>query len=146
MRRHESLMPLSREHHDGLIAAQLIKKGAANYKGMPTDFKGKSEYIVQFYYQHLIPHFEDEEERLFPLISNIENEIDFLIEEIIREHVEIKNYIKAVEENNHTEETLNELGTLLENHIRKEERILFELIQNKLTEDKLQKIKKVLAE
>lgn len=146
MKRHESLMLLSREHHDGLIAAQLMKKGAANYKGMPTDFKGKSEYIVQFYHQYLIPHFQNEEDKLFPLVKEIDKNIDSLIVEIIQEHKLIKNYIKAVEENKHTEETLDELGKLLDNHIRKEERILFELIQNKCTESELENIKSILSE
>ena len=139
-------MLLSREHHDGLIAAQLIKKGAPDYKGMPTDFKGKSEYIVQFYYSHLVPHFQNEEDKLFPLVKDIDENIDSLIIEIIQEHNLIKNYIKTVEENNHTEETLDQLGKLLDNHIRKEERVLFELIQNKCSETELAKIKNILSE
>jgi iron-sulfur cluster repair protein YtfE (RIC family) len=139
-------MPLSREHHDGLIAAQLLKKGAADYKGMPTDFKGKSEYIVQFYYSHLIPHFQNEEDKLFPQVKGIDKNIDSLIIEIIQEHNLIKNYIKAVEENNHTEETLDQLGKLLDDHIRKEERVLFELIQNKCSESELEKIESILSE
>ena len=139
-------MLLSREHHDGLIAAQLIKKGAPDYKGMPTDFKGKSEYIVQFYYSHLVPHFQNEEDKLFPLVKDIDENIDSLIIEIIQEHNLIKNYIKTVEGNNHTEETLDQLGKLLDNHIRKEERVLFELIQNKCNETELAKIKNILSE
>lgn len=146
MRRHESLMPLSRDHHDGLIAAQLLKKGAAKYKGMPEDFEGKSKYIVDFYYNHLVPHFEDEEEKLFPLIKSIDVEIDSMLNEIIQEHNLIKNHIKAVEENTHTIESLDKLGNLLDSHIRKEERILFELIQDKCSSQLLDKIKIVLSD
>ena len=144
MKRHESLMQLSREHHDGLIAAQLLKKGAANYKGMPSGFEGKLKYIVNFFYEHLIPHFKDEEEKLFPIIINKETEIDKLVDELLLEHKEIEKHIKTVEEKKHSEETLNELGMLLDNHIRKEERQLFELIQEKFNEEELEKIKKVL--
>ena len=146
MKRHESLMLLSREHHEGLIAAQLIKKGAADYKGMATDFKGKSEYIVQFYYSHLVPHFQNEENKLFPHVKEIDKNIDSLIIEIIQEHNRIKNYINTGEENNHTEETLDQLGNLLDDHIRKEERVLFELIQNECSESELEKIKNILSE
>lgn len=142
MKRHESLIKLSREHHDGLLASQILKKGAAEYKGMPSDFSGKSKYIVEFYYKHLIPHFKNEEENLFPAVKDVDVQIDKLIIELIQEHTQITDYIKSVEKNNHSEETLNELGTLLDKHIRKEERELFELIQNKLNETELEKIKK----
>lgn len=145
MKRHESLIKLSQDHHDGLIAAQLLKRGAADYKGMPSDFKGKSEYIVEFYNKHLIPHFKNEEEKLFPAVENDDVQIKKLIKELVLEHKQITDYIKSIEKNNHTEETLNKLGTLLDIHIRKEERELFELIQNKLSETELEKIKITLS-
>lgn len=145
MKRHESLIKLSQDHHDGLIAAQLLKRGAADYKGMPSDFKGKSEYIVEFYNKHLIPHFKNEEEKLFPAVENDDVQIKKLIKELVLEHKQITDYIKSIEKNNHTEETLNKLGTLLDKHIRKEERELFELIQNKLNETELENIKIILS-
>lgn len=146
MKRHKSLIKLSREHHDGLIAAQLLKKGAAEYKGMPSDFKGKSEYIIEFYKNHLIPHFKNEEEKLFPSVKNFDSVIDKLILELISEHKLITEYIMTVEKNNHSEETLNELGDLLDKHIRKEERELFELIQSRYSKHELEKINKILSE
>lgn len=146
MKRHESLIKLSREHHDGLIAAQLLKKGAPQYKGMPSGFHGKSEYILEFYKNHLIQHFKNEEEKLFPSVKNLNAEINKIILELVQEHKQISEYIKAVEKNNHTEETLNELGVLLDKHIRKEERELFEIIQTKLGKDELEEINKILSE
>ena len=42
MKRHEALAPLSREHHGTLILAQLLKKGAPVYKGLPDTDTGKA--------------------------------------------------------------------------------------------------------
>ena len=72
MKRHESLAPLSREHHAALLLAQLLKKNAAAYKGMPADTPGKILYAAEFYSSHLIAHFDDEEkvfEKLWPSAS-----------------------------------------------------------------------------
>ena len=49
MKRHESLAPLSREHHEGLILAQLLKKGAPAYRGLPTDLAGKLSYAREMF-------------------------------------------------------------------------------------------------
>lgn len=146
MKRHKSLVKLSRDHHNGLIAAQLMKKDAADYKGMPTDFEGKSEYIVEFYYNHLVPHFKEEESILFPFIQGKDAEINTLVNELKQEHIQIKMYIKAVEENKHDLSLLDELGNLLENHIRKEERILFQRIQEMFGENDLQRLNEILSQ
>ncbi|MBU2493893.1 MAG: hemerythrin domain-containing protein [Bacteroidetes bacterium] len=146
MRRHESLITLSREHHEGLIIAQLIKKDAPVYFGLPSDVTGKSDYVVKFYYNNLKYHFEIEEEKLFPLVNNVDIKISSVIKELIEEHKQIINFILTLKENKHDELLLNDLGVLLEKHIRKEERVLFEMLQNKLNEDQLQKIKNVLSE
>ena len=64
MKRHEALAPLSREHHEALILAQLLKKGVPAYKGLPTDTAGKISYARQLYADKLRRHFLDEEKIL----------------------------------------------------------------------------------
>ncbi len=66
MKRHPALVPLSREHQKGLLLAQLIKKNAPDYNGLPNDLIGKMNYAKEVYNNELVQHFKDEEELVFP--------------------------------------------------------------------------------
>ena len=79
MKRHPALHPLSHDHHQGLILAQQLKKGAPQYKGMPATLEEKKNYTISFYNNELIKHFEDEEKILFPLVKDRSPEIDVMI-------------------------------------------------------------------
>ena len=61
MKRHEALAPLSREHHSTLMLAQLLKKNAPVYKGLPTNAKDKAEYAFQQFETIIKNHFKQEE-------------------------------------------------------------------------------------
>jgi iron-sulfur cluster repair protein YtfE (RIC family) len=111
------------------MLAQLIKRGAPEYKGLPTDTEGKVKYARESWENELKTHFLNEESILFPSVKGKISEIDDLIEALILEHREIAKMITDLEVNNESEEKLNELGEKLENHIRKEERILFQQLQ-----------------
>jgi len=137
LKRHKALHSLSHDHHHGLILAQLIKKGSPSYKYLPETTQGKKDYALQFYNTELIRHFEDEEKVLYPLVKSRDKVIDSLFEEIIAEHQQIKKLITNLKSNNNVEDTMDELGYLLESNIRKEERKLFPLIQNLLSDEEL---------
>jgi iron-sulfur cluster repair protein YtfE (RIC family) len=137
IKRHKALQPLSKEHHKGLILAQILKKGAPQYKGMPSTIEGKKEYTLLLYSSELIRHFKNEEEILFPLVKGKNSEVDNLTEEIINEHRQIRQLVKEVQKTVELEKKLDEFGRLLENHIRKEERELFPKIEKILTEVQL---------
>lgn len=146
MKRHESLYSLSHEHHRGLLLAQLIKKNAPKYKGLPNTLRGKVEYILNFYKNDLIKHFRAEEDILFPAVKERNSEIDSLFEEIFEEHNLIKDLVLSLNEDSNHKDTLDKLGNLLTKHIRKEERHLFPLIEEALTDDELENLKKLLTE
>jgi iron-sulfur cluster repair protein YtfE (RIC family) len=137
IKRHKALQPLSRDHHHGLILAQLIKKGAPEYKGLPTTIEGKIEYTISFYNSSLKNHFKDEEEILFPAVIGKSDEIDKLISDIVAEHRKLENLIIELNKTKQSEITLDELGLLLENHIRKEEREVFPVIEKVLSVSEL---------
>lgn len=137
LKRNKALHILSHDHHHGLLLAQLIKKGGPKYKNLPDTTEGKKDYAIRFYYDELIKHFEDEEKILFPVVNGKDDEIDNLIEEIIDEHKKIKQLTNKLESDEDVESTLDELGHILESHIRKEERNLFGKIQEILTEEEL---------
>jgi len=145
IKRDKALHILSHDHHHGLILAQLIKKGSPQYKNLPNTTEGKKDYSIKFYYDELIKHFTDEEKILFPVVNGKDDGIDELIEEIKTEHKNIKQLINWLESDEDVENTLDQLGNMLESHIRKEERVLFMKIQEILTGDELTSIERQLT-
>jgi iron-sulfur cluster repair protein YtfE (RIC family) len=143
MKRHESIAPLSRDHHEALILAQLLKSNDPNYKGLPTTVEGKATYAIDFFHQKLWPHFQQEEQML-ALVQNTHVDIDDLSREIIAEHESLVNYFKNIITISPDEVLLNNIGVLLEQHIRKEERQLFPLLQQFCTPAQLTAIHDLL--
>lgn len=140
MRRHQNLIGLSHDHHHGLRLAQLIKKDAPVYKDLPNDAEGKINYTIKAWEEELKYHFKNEEEILFPAVENRDDKIDELIDELLVEHKEIDYKINQLKTSDEKEEILNDLGYILEQHIRKEERDLFDRIQEVFGEDELNKL------
>jgi hemerythrin-like domain-containing protein len=141
MKRHPALIHLSRDHQKGLMLAQLLKKNAPEYKGLPTDAIGKMNYAREHYNNLLNQHFKEEEDFVFPFIRNKSKEIDELVDGILTEHKILENSIVNLADNEQLIENMDKIGYLLEAHIRKEERILFEKIPLLLNENELEIIK-----
>jgi len=141
MKRHPALIHLSRDHQQGLMLAQLLKKNVPEYKGLPTDAVGKMNYAKDLYNNELDQHFKEEEEFVFPHLTNKSIEIDELVTEILSEHQILQNSIQTLEVNEELIENMDKIGYLLEAHIRKEERVLFEKIPKLLSEEELEIIK-----
>ena len=139
MKRHPAFTPLSRDHHRTLLLAQSIKKGAPQFRGMATTDEGKRSDVLLHYEEHLKDHFR-KEETVFADCINVLPQTNELITEIIEEHRRIEELIHDLTEGKEITDTLNALGFLLEKHIRKEERQLFELLQEKLSAEKLNQI------
>jgi iron-sulfur cluster repair protein YtfE (RIC family) len=145
MKRHESLIALSHDHHHGLMLAQLIKKGAPEYKGLPTDIIGKVKYAEEAWEKELKVHFNNEEKILFPFVRGKDAKLDQLIDEILVEHKQIKKLFDKLNKSSDKEAVLNNLGILLEKHIRQEEREVFQKIQT-LFKDELNELNgKIIA-
>ncbi|CAN5739285.1 hypothetical protein BH11BAC4_BH11BAC4_21430 [soil metagenome] len=143
MKRHEALAPLSREHHGALILAQLLKITTPEYKGLPTSPADKAEYALDFFHKSLHTHFLKEEEML-EKIKNCNELIDSITTEIFDEHEQLKNAFLALADSKSLETDLDRLGENLDKHIRKEERVLFPLVQEHCTGKLLDEIKNVL--
>lgn len=128
MKRHKALMPLSREHHEGLILAQLLKSSVPDYKGMPTEPADKVNYALELFHTLLQPHFRKEEE-LLQRLKPANKEIADIIREIFGEHNQLEKDFMSLGNQADLPHALDNLGHKLEQHIRKEERQLFPLIQ-----------------
>jgi len=139
MKRHETLAPLSREHHDALILAQLLKKDAPQYKGLPVEPEGKSKYALQYFETGLQSHFI-KEEKMLDQVKQYHPRIAALAKEIKAEHIQLKTLFTSLHDTKDLPAALDQLGLLLEAHIRKEERVLFPLIQEHCPGEVLEKI------
>ena len=118
IKRAEYLKKLSREHHHGLLLCWKIKTGFS--KNVPTDRIKK--YTDWFYITHLKPHFQEEEMHVYPILGHGNS----LIQKAIQEHQQLSNLFN---ENNNVELALKQITIELVNHIRFEERVLFNQIQ-----------------
>lgn len=137
MKRHESIVTLSRQHHFGLLFCWKIRQGIK--KEVPAD--RIQPYIKYFWENHLQKHFEEEETLLFILMQ------DSLVEEAIAEHKHIRQLMRAFFTTETVDPTqLNILADTLDNHIRFEERILFPHMEEKLPEEKLTELGSRLQE
>jgi iron-sulfur cluster repair protein YtfE (RIC family) len=144
MKRHKSLIFISHDHYHGLQVAQLIKKNAPKLKNLPNDLEGKKKFTINYYENELLHHFYLEENIIMPAVRGRNREIDTLFEEMIDEHKKIEKLIESLKIDINIEDRLDETGTMLQNHIRKEEQILFEKIQMELSETELQKLEEEL--
>lgn len=141
MKRHPALIPLSSDHHQALLLAQLLKKNAPLYKGLPANVNGKMNYVLEKYHKELENHFREEEDFVFPFLKGKDAELDKLISEVLNEHIILKEKILSLTDNTKLAVQLDEIGNILESHIRKEERILFQKVQDILSDDDLEEIK-----
>lgn len=132
LKRHPGLQPLSREHHEGLLLCWKIRKGL-NTSVDPERIKS---YANWFFENKLVPHFKIEESAVFPVLGN--------------DHPEGRKALNQYEQlivlfrgQFNTSEILEQLPEALENHIRFEERQLFNMIQDAASEEEWDKIEKV---
>lgn len=131
MKRHQSIAPLSREHHFGLLFCWKIRQGLK--KRVPS---GRMKpYVDYFWINHLVQHFEEEERLLFPALE------DSLCGRATAEHQQIRQLVEVVSiEDPVSPDKLHLLADSLEKHIRFEERILFPKIEKELSDDALMNI------
>jgi hemerythrin-like domain-containing protein len=123
------LQPISREHHHGLLLCWKIKTGLA--KGIPA-VRIKT-YADWFYQHHLLPHFDIEEKHIFPILGSDNT----LVAQAIDEHRQLT---KLFSGHLPLEDSLKQIQVLLDQHIRFEERTLFNEIEKVATEDQLKTI------
>lgn len=126
VKRHEALKNLSREHHQALLLCWHIKEGLKK-KVDPLRIRSYAGFIWE---TNLKQHFEIEEKYLFPILGKDHD----LIKRAIDQHLKLESLFNSESE---TLKILKHIEEELESHIRFEERVLFNLIQEKATETQL---------
>lgn len=131
MKRHESIVALSREHHFGLLFCWKVRQGLK----MHVPSERIQPYVKYFWDNHLQGHFKVEETLLFPLLR------DNLVEQAISEHEHIRQLVKTVITVEPVKpDQLLTLADILDDHVRFEERTLFPYLEKELPENKLSEL------
>jgi len=149
MKRIEPLQPLSKEHHLSLVLAQkAIKVSDSNDQDA---IAGMCRDIVAEYPDSWRVHFQIEEDSIFWLFTdsfdgdaNISRqhwqEAAQLCQQLQQEHERMNAYYEQMKAGDYS--VLNDFGALLKQHTRTEERELFPLLEELLTEDELNTIQR----
>jgi len=132
IKRSEYLKPLSREHHYSLLFGWKLRQGIS--RGVSID--RMVDYIRYFELHMLIPHFKEEETCLF-----IYSDSPY-VQQALDEHRHILSIIATmkVEPGNTHYADLEALASLVDSHVRFEERQLFPYFEQNLTQAQLEAV------
>ena len=132
MKRNINLVPLSREHHLGLLCSWKIREGIKKQ----VSYNRIKKYIDYFWENNLSAHFEIEDKVLPKIESNC------LQKKMEKEHVELRKLINHI---HHYQDInlLSEFAKVLNDHIRFEERVVFPYYEKELKEILSKKITKI---
>jgi hemerythrin-like domain-containing protein len=134
MLRDKSLIPLSHQHQRALALCVRIDRA----QPIPaTDMEAWQAEIEQLFDQEIKVHFAAEENVLFPAACRFPELIP-LVEELIADHARLGESFSLAEGRGMSPESLPAFAQQLSTHIRKEERQLFERLQQGMTAVDLQ--------
>jgi hemerythrin-like domain-containing protein len=126
MKRHAALQQHSREHHMALKMARLARFAADS--GASAAMDQAAAEIVGHYLELMAAHFRDEEEGVLRQLKAIGQHA--LVDRTLAEHLRLRQLGEALQQPDAA--TLAEFGSLLTDHVRFEERELFETAQELL--------------
>jgi hemerythrin-like domain-containing protein len=136
MLRDASLIPLSRQHQHAL--ALCVRIGRALQKNL-VDLDAWQLEVEQQYQQEIGFHFAAEESVLFPAARRFPQLIS-VVEKLTDEHRRLRECFARAHERAMDGGELGAFATLLSGHIRREERQLFEGLQELVEAAELQRI------
>ena len=139
MKRHSGLVPLSHDHHHELAEARrLLRAAGADDAALRV---AAADRYVRVFFGETVEHFRKEEELLFPLYVHHAGRTAAL-ERVLHEHMQLHGLVRALRSEaaggDVPRERLQELGDLLHQHVRFEERKLFEEIQRAVPAEELE--------
>jgi iron-sulfur cluster repair protein YtfE (RIC family) len=137
MKRTPELRTLSEDHHHGLVYARRLHRVQEGEEANSLGSTAKG--FLDFWQKETSIHFRKEEEVLLPVVARYGGDLsqDSLIE-MLAQHAHIRALIMRLSDEvrggNVRTETLHEIGEQLEAHIRLEERVVFPLVEESLSE------------
>jgi hypothetical protein len=128
MKRRHALIPVSRDHHTGLVQPVRLRRAAADGDAAARLLRPGNECGEFFRHQERV-HLRDEEEELFPLLLRQRPVAACSAPRGTRPTLQLEGFARtldiAVAAGIIDRETLDVAGELLDAHIRLEERQLF---------------------
>lgn len=138
MKRSEALQPLSREHLGALLAAKQLKES--------DSLEQAARAFLDFWHEDGRRHFRIEEEVLLPgWAMHAEVDRDG-VRRMLDEHLAIRREALRLEAGDATLGEARELGRLLHDHVRFEERQLFPRVEADLDEADLAQLATAIDE
>jgi hemerythrin-like domain-containing protein len=136
IRRNENILKLSKEHHFSLLFCWKIRQGLK----MDIAASRIIKYAQYFQTHFLRPHFREEEALLFASLN------DKRVEKAIAQHKQINKLLAQLSKNiaGNSNDQLEKLANMVDDHVRYEERQLFPYIERVLKNEQLEAIGKKL--
>jgi hemerythrin-like domain-containing protein len=135
VKRHDALESLSRDHYHALVIAQGLKRA-----NRLTARKAQRAF-VDFWEHDGQRHFREEEEVLLPLSADFVDLDQPLVVQVLTDHTVIRRLAgELLGAGTSQPQVLHTLGEKLEEHVRREERQLFPLIEESLPEEELARL------
>jgi hemerythrin-like domain-containing protein len=127
MKRTDTLQPLSRQHHQELLACLLLKKGIKKETSIPI----LQEFTRYFWDNDLLLHVNEEERQLVPLLLATPSlkQYAFILH---NDHQLIETIFERSQNGSPSYRMLELFVETLEQHIRFEERVVFGAMQEQL--------------
>jgi iron-sulfur cluster repair protein YtfE (RIC family) len=132
IKRSKAFVQFSKEHHFGLLQVWQIRHDISI--NVPEELI--SRYVLDFFNKDLRQHFKKEEDYLFSKLPAG----DLLRVQAETEHGQLYLLIDSLTKDRTSKELLHQFANLLEAHIRFEERVLFNHLQDTMTPDELERL------
>lgn len=134
MLRDPALIPLSRDHQHAL-ALCVVAERVLGSDDSHAAADAQARKIVDKFDSEIARHFEVEERILFPALADFADVRD-LISELLDEHSKLIALVDRLR-TDANREIIAEFTTMLQAHVRKEERQLFEEAQRLLSRERM---------
>ena len=144
MKRAAALRKLSEDHHQGLVQVQRLTKAPTTGDGVEP-LEETARTFLEFWQRETSAHFRKEEEVLLPVLARYEQDVSQRpMVEMLAQHAQIRGLVMQLSDEyaagNTRPETLRDIGDRLEVHIRLEERQVFPMIEEALSEEALKEV------
>ncbi len=142
MLRDKNLVPLSHQHQRALALCVRLDRALQAGPVDPEPWQAEIQQIVE---QEITIHFAAEEKEVFPAAKG-DSELEVVVEELIEEHGVLRALFARAMYRTLDTAGLRAFVATLSQHIRKEERQLFEGLQKRLTPEQMASIGKGLQQ
>jgi len=131
--RDKNLIPLSHQHQHALALCVRIDRGTQSENTAVEPWLAE---IQQIFEQEIQVHFSAEEKVLFPAAEQFAD-LEALVRELREEHRSLRDFFSRASRRTLDQPGLREFAASLSRHIRKEERQLFEGLQQHVSPQQL---------